>query len=366
METVKVDLGNRSYPIYIGTDALAQLGEMLKLYKIGERFVVITNTVVDRYYGEKVLASLHAAKLTTGKIVVADGERHKNLRTLERIAGEMLQWGGDRQTVVIALGGGVIGDLAGFAAATFMRGIAFVQAPTTLLAQVDASIGGKVGINHPLGKNMLGAFHQPRLVWIDTATLQTLPPREIICGLAEIIKHALIRDPAYFTFLETNLDKLLQREHHVLSRAIHRSCEIKAAIVAKDERESNQRELLNFGHTVAHALEAATNYRHLRHGEAVLLGMIAEAYLSREAGLLAGDTFTHIENFLNRVPLNVRLDGINISLVEQSMAFDKKVKHGQIRMALLRGLGEAVVTASWPAAALQPALEHALQCFRRA
>lgn len=365
METVKVDLGQRSYPIYIATDSLAKLGEMLKLYKAGKRFVVITNTIVDRHYGEKVLASLHAAKLTAGKIVVADGERHKNLRTLERIAGEMLQWGGDRQTVVIALGGGVIGDLAGFVAATFMRGIAFVQVPTTLLAQVDASIGGKVGINHPLGKNMLGAFHQPRLVWIDTATLQTLPRREIICGLAEIVKHALIRDPAYFAFLETNLDKLLQRDHGALNQAIHRSCEIKAAIVAKDERESDQRELLNFGHTVAHALEAATNYRRLRHGEAVLLGMIAEAYLSREADLLAGDTFTRIENFLKRFPLNVKLDSINISLVEQSMSFDKKVKDGQIRLVLLRGLGEAVVTANWPAAALPPALEYALHCFRQ-
>jgi len=366
METLKVDLAGRSYPIFITAAAPAKLGELLKLYKIGERFVVITNTVVDRHYGESVLASLAAAKLRADKIVVADGERHKNLKTLERLTGEMLKLGCDRQTVIIALGGGVIGDLAGFTAATFMRGIDFVQVPTTLLAQVDASIGGKVGVNHALGKNMIGAFHQPRLVWIDTGTLNTLPPREIVCGLAEIVKHACIRDHEYFTFLETHLTKLLQLEPTILTQAIHRSCAIKAEIVAKDERESNQRALLNFGHTVGHALEAATDYRTLRHGEAILLGMMIEAYLSREAGLLTDKAFSDIENFLIKFPLNARLDGIDFAVLERAMAIDKKTKQGQLRMVLLREIGDAILTANWPREKLQPAVEYVLSIYRRA
>ena len=365
METLKVDLGSRSYPIFIGADTLAKLGELLKLYKTGERFVVITNPVVDRHYGEKVLASLRAAKLQADKIIVADGERHKNLKTLERLAGEMLKLGCDRQTVVIALGGGVIGDLAGFAAAAFMRGVEFVQVPTTLLAQVDASIGGKVGVNHARGKNMIGAFHQPRLVWIDTATLNTLPPREIVCGLAEIVKHALIRDREYFTYLETHLTKLLHLDQEALAKTIHRSCAIKAEIVKNDERESSQRALLNFGHTVGHALEAGTEYRSLRHGEAVLLGMLIEAYLSREAGLLADDTFTHIKIFLQNFPLKVRLDGIDFAMVEHSMSLDKKARQGQLRMVLLREIGDAVLTASWPREKLRPAMQYGLECFQR-
>jgi 3-dehydroquinate synthase len=364
MEALKVDLGSRSYPIYLGTDSLAQLGELLKLYRIGGRFVVVTNTVVDRYYGEKILAGLHAAKLRADKIVVADGERHKNLKTVERILGEMLQLGCDRQTVVIAFGGGVIGDLAGFAAATFMRGIELVQVPTTLLAQVDASIGGKVGVNHALGKNLIGAFHQPRLVWIDTATLQTLPPREIICGLAEIVKHALIRDRGYFALLENHLAELLHLEREALIKTIHRSCEIKAEIVKLDERESAQRALLNFGHTVGHALEAATNFRRLRHGEAVLLGMLAEAHISRASGLLAAEAFTRIENFLKRLPLNARLEGMDISLVEQFMAVDKKNRDGQLRMILLREIGAATIATNWPRESLQPAIQYALEKLR--
>jgi len=365
METLKVDLGARSYPIFIAADAYAKLGEVLKLYKIGGRFVVITDAVVDRYYAETVLASFEAAQLRVDKITVADGEHHKNLQTLEGILGEMLHLGCDRQTVVVALGGGVIGDLAGFAAATFMRGVAFVQTPTTLLAQVDASIGGKVGVNHALGKNMIGAFHQPRLVWIDTTSLRTLPPREIVCGLAEIVKHALIRDRQYFEFLEAHLPALLQLEEAALVKTIRRSCEIKAEIVARDEQEAGERALLNFGHSVGHALEAATQYQQLRHGEAVLLGMLAEAYIAREAGLLATATFTRIENFLKKIPLNVSLDSINITLVEQCMAFDKKVQQGKLRLALLREIGEAVLTADWPREVLPPAIQYALQSWRR-
>lgn len=365
METLKVDLGARSYPIFIAADAYAKLGEVLKLYKIGERFVVITDKVVDRYYGETALASFKAAQLHVDKITVAEGEHHKNLPTLESILGDMLRLGCDRQTVVVALGGGVIGDLAGFAAATFMRGVAFVQTPTTLLAQVDASIGGKVGVNHTLGKNLIGAFHQPRLVWIDTTSLRTLPRREIVCGLAEIVKHALIRDRQYFEFLEAHLPALLQLEEVVLVKTIRRSCEIKAEIVTRDEQEAGERALLNFGHSVGHALEAATHYQQLRHGEAVLLGMLAEAYIAREAGLLAAAAFIRIENFLKQIPLNVRLDSIDITIVEQCMAFDKKVQQGKLCLVLLREIGEVVLTADWPREALAPAIQYALQSWRQ-
>jgi 3-dehydroquinate synthase len=365
METLKVDLGERSYPIFIGAEGYAKLGEMLKLYKTGERFVVITDSVVDGYYSEPVMASFKAAQLRADKIVVAEGERHKNLKTLERVVGEMLRLGGNRQTAVVALGGGVIGDLAGFAAAAFMRGIAFVQAPTTLLAQVDASIGGKVGVNHALGKNLIGAFHQPRLVWIDVAALRTLPLREVVCGLAEIVKHALILDRKYFEFLEAHWPALLQREDGTLVKTIRRSCEIKAEIVARDEQEAGERALLNFGHSVGHALEAATHYRQLRHGEAVLLGMLAEAYIARESQLLAAETFSRIENFLKNFPLKTRLDGINVAIVEQCMAFDKKSQQGKLRLVLLREIGEAIVTPDWPRAVLQPAVQYALQSFHR-
>jgi 3-dehydroquinate synthase len=360
MKTLEVDLGERSYPIFIGSDSFAKLGEMLRRSKAGERFVVVTNNVVDRYYSEPVLASLRAAKLHADKIIVADGERHKNLKTLENILGEMLRLGCDRQTVVVALGGGVVGDLAGFAAATFMRGIGLAQAPTTLLAQVDAGIGGKVGVNHRLGKNMIGAFHQPRMVWIDVATLRTLPLREIVCGLAEIVKHALIRDRQYFEYLEGHWPELLELKDTALIKTIRRSCEIKAAIVSQDEREMGQRALLNFGHSVGHGLEAATHYRRLRHGEAVLLGMLAEAYISCQTGLLASSAFARIESLLKKFPLNVRLDGIDMTLVEECMAFDKKSANRQLRLVLLRDIGEATITADWPRDILQPAIRHAM------
>jgi 3-dehydroquinate synthase len=231
--------------------------------------------------------------------MVADGERYKNLKTLEAFSAICSGSDATGRVSVVALGGSVIGDLAGLRR-NVHAGIEFIQVPTTLLAQVDASIGGKVGVNHALGKNLVGAFYQPRLVWIDTATLRTLPRREMVCGLAEIVKHALIRDPQYFEFLETHLPALLKHEDTALTETIRRSCEIKAEIVAQDERETAQRTWLNFGHTVGHALEAATNYRRLRHGEAVLLGMLAEAYISREAGLLDAVAFTRIENFLKK------------------------------------------------------------------
>ncbi|MDZ7344783.1 MAG: 3-dehydroquinate synthase [candidate division KSB1 bacterium] len=363
MEILNVDLGERSYPIYISSNSLAKFGDVLRPQNLGERAVVITNAIVDRHYGEPIFASLQAAQFQVDKIVVADGERYKTVKSWESILGQMLRLGCDRQSIVVALGGGVIGDLAGFVAATFMRGVAWVQVPTTLLAQVDASLGGKVGVNHRLGKNMIGAFYQPRLVWIDTATLHTLPPREILSGLAEMLKHGLIRDPEYFEYVERHRAALFALDDAALRKAIFRSCEIKAEIVSQDEREAGQRAILNFGHTIAHGLEAATRYRKLRHGEAVLLGMFAEAYLSRQAGLLPPPAFARIANSLRNFPLKVRLDGINIERVEQCMALDKKAKDGKLRMVLLRDIGMATLTSDWPREALRPAIQFAFQCF---
>jgi 3-dehydroquinate synthase len=364
METLKVNLDERSYPIYIGSNCFADFGEVLRLQNLGKRVIVITNSQVDRHYGELILASLNAAQFHVDKIIIGDGERYKTVKTWENILDKMLRVGCDRQSIVVALGGGVIGDLAGFVAATYMRGVGLVQIPTTLLAQVDSSVGGKVGVNHRLGKNMIGAFWQPRLIWIDTATLRTLPPREMLCGLAEILKHALICDRQYFEYLEARWPALLTlNDDLALRKTIYRSCEIKAEIVSHDEREADQRALLNFGHTIAHALEAATRYGKLRHGEAVLLGMLAETYISRRAGLLAAPAFARIENCLGKFPLKARLDGINIEIVEQFMAFDKKAKGGKIRLVLLHDIGAATLTSEWPREALRPAIHFALQCF---
>ncbi len=364
MQTLHVQLGARSYPILIAPALLDQLPSLLQQYQLGSRFVLITDAVVDKLYAARVLALMQQAGCNVHKIVVPAGERYKSLAMLNRVIAEMLKMKCERDTKVIALGGGVVGDLAGFTAATYMRGLEFIQIPTTLLAQVDASIGGKVAVNHRLGKNMIGAFHQPRLVVIDTAVLNTLPPREILCGLAEIIKHALIRDRAYYDMIEQNLPGLLALHSETLTTTIAHSCAIKAAIVSTDEKESGVRALLNFGHTIGHALEAICGYESLRHGEAVLLGMLAEAYLSKMTQKLSGAEFQRVENFLRTLPLKPALAGICIDEIEDFVARDKKAKEGAVRMVLLRAIGDAEVTPDWPRlAGLREAVEYALAVF---
>jgi len=363
MYTSKVELGPRSYPIFIESGLLGKVGEMAATGGVASRYVVITNEIVDRLYGEKVISSLDTAGLEAGKIVIPDGERYKSLETFNRVIGEMIRMKCDRQAAVLALGGGVVGDLAGYVAASYMRGISFLQVPTTLLAQVDASIGGKVGVNHPLGKNMIGAFHQPRLVLIDPEALQTLPERERICGLAEIAKHALIRDREYFVFLETHWEEILGQEAEVLGRTILRSCEIKAEIVGRDEREAGQRALLNFGHTVGHGLEAAGHFEILRHGEAVWIGMLAEAYLSKQLGKLEVPVFERLEKFLHRIPLLPSLEGISTDEIGEFIARDKKVVTGAIRVVMLESIGEAELTTLEEPTCLQEAISYALAAF---
>lgn len=363
MITLHVELGARRYPILIAPALLAQTGEHLRRFDAGSRFVVITNEIVDQYYGERVMLSLSHAGLTADKISVPDGEPQKSLTTIDFIIGRMLELQCDRQTVVLALGGGVIGDLAGFAASCYMRGTPFIQMPTTLLAQVDASIGGKVGVNHRLGKNMIGAFHQPRLVLIDIETLHTLPPHEIAAGFAEIVKHALIYDRPYFEFLENKRGRIMAVEEETMTEAIRRSCEIKSEIVSRDEREAGLRGLLNFGHTIGHALEAAHGFTGLRHGEAVWIGMLAEAYIATKSQYLADSEFARLDKFLRNLPLSIQLGGISMDEIEYLMARDKKNAAGAIRMVMLQTIGQATLTAEWQTDCLAEAIRYALAAF---
>ena len=292
MKTIRVDLGDRSYPIYVESGALAKLGPLYSEHKLGEHAAVITDKTVEKLYGRRTVALLKGAGIDAELIPVPSGESSKSLEWLERLYTRLIWSGFDRDSTIVALGGGVIGDLSGFAAATYMRGIRWVQVPTTLLAQVDAAIGGKTGINHRLGKNLIGAFHQPQFVLTDPELLATLPMRERWSGLAEVIKYGLVRDEHLFHQLEErlqkndNLEKLEQ-----LTSLIERSVEIKSEIVSNDERERGNRVLLNFGHTLGHALESATQYQRFLHGEAIIWGMLAESYISREKQWLAPQDF---------------------------------------------------------------------------
>src|SRR6185437_549158 len=289
MTTLEVELADRAYPIHIGEGLLAKSGELLGV-KTGQRFVIVTNAIIAAHHVAPLKASLRERGAHVDVVLLLDGEAHKNQKTLDDLLTRMLEARVERSTTLVALGGGVIGDIAGFAAAIYQRGIPFVQIPTTLLAQVDSSVGGKTGINHPLGKNMIGAFWQPRAVLIDVDCLATLPDREFRAGLAEVIKYGAIRDGAFFAWLEGAIGALVARDGEALVHAIERSCTIKAAVVAADEREAGERAILNFGHTFGHAIEAVAGYGNWLHGEAVAAGMVCAARLSaRSCGLRAND-----------------------------------------------------------------------------
>jgi 3-dehydroquinate synthase len=354
MKTLPLDLGARSYPIYIGSGLLGQ-GDLLKRHIAGSRVAIVTNATVAPLYLAKVREHLHA--LRPVEVILPDGEEHKTLEVLNRIFDALLAARCDRRTTLIALGGGVIGDMAGFAAASYQRGVPLIQVPTTLLSQVDSSVGGKTGVNHPLGKNMIGAFYQPRAVIIDTDTLNTLPDRELASGLAEVIKYGLIRDPEFFAWLESNLDKLLARDAEALACAIHRSCRNKAEVVAADELESGVRATLNLGHTFGHAIETGLGYGEWLHGEAIAAGMAMAADLSRRLGWLTAAETARIEKLIRRARLPVRAPGsLSPARFLELMAVDKKVLDGRLRLVLLRHLGEAVVTDECPPAELEATL----------
>ncbi|HSW53152.1 MAG TPA: 3-dehydroquinate synthase [Sulfuricaulis sp.] len=354
MKTLPLELGERSYPIYIGSGLLGQ-GDLLKRHIAGNRVAIVTNETVAPLYLAKVRAQL--GDLQPVEVILPDGEQYKTLEILNRIFDALLAARCDRRTTLVALGGGVIGDMAGFAAASYQRGVPFIQVPTTLLSQVDSSVGGKTGVNHALGKNMIGAFYQPRAVIIDTDTLNTLPDRELASGLAEVIKYGLIRDPEFFAWLEANLDKLLARDAEALIYAIHRSCHNKAEVVAADERESGVRATLNLGHTFGHAIETGLGYGEWLHGEAIAAGMVMAADLSRRLGWLTAADTTRIEKLVRRARLPVRAPGsLSPARFLELMAVDKKVLDGRLRLVLLKHLGEAVVTDACPRAELEATL----------
>jgi len=355
MQTLRVELGERAYPIHIGERLLADAG-LVAAHLDLPKVAVVTNTTVAPLYLQQLSEALRARGVEVISIVLEDGERYKDWATLNRIYDALLERRCDRRTTLIALGGGVIGDLAGFAAATYMRGIPFIQIPTTLLAQVDSSIGGKTGINHPLGKNMIGAFYQPRLVLADTAVLASLPPRELSAGLAEVIKHGLIRDEGFVAWLEQNVEKLLDCDAEALAHAVRRCCEIKAAVVAEDERETGVRALLNFGHTFGHALESALGYGKWLHGEAVAAGMVMAADLSRRMGYIAQADVDRVVALLKRARLPVAPPDIAPGRMLELMAVDKKTEGGKLRFVLLDRIGAASIRAEVPAGLLQQAL----------
>ena len=355
MQTLTVALGDRAYPIHIGSGLLTQPELILPHLKI-KQAAIVTNTTVAPLYLERVQNGLAKAGVKTVPIVLPDGEGYKNSASLNCIYDALLQHRIERKGTVIALGGGVIGDLTGFAAATYLRGVPFIQIPTTLLAQVDSSVGGKTGINHPLGKNMIGAFYQPQLVLADTDTLNTLPERELAAGLAEIIKYGLIRDPVFFAWLEANMDKLLARDQQALTYAIYHSCQNKAEVVAADEREAGQRALLNFGHTFGHAIEAGMGYGAWLHGEAVGTGMIMAADLSQRMGWLRPEEMRRTRALIAKARLPEIAPDLGHEKYLDLMGLDKKVEGGKMRFVLLKAIGEAVVTEA-PATQLQATIK---------
>ncbi len=355
MQTLTVELGERSYPIHIGPGLLGR-ADLILPHLAQNRAAVVTNTTVGPLYLERLTATLEGAGVQVMPIVLPDGEAYKNWETLNSIFDALLGNRAERKTTLIALGGGVIGDLTGFAAASYQRGVPFIQVPTTLLAQVDSSVGGKTGINHPLGKNMIGAFYQPRLVLADIETLNTLPDRELSAGLAEVIKYGLIRDLPFLEWLEANMERLVARDEQALTYAIHRSCRNKAEVVAADERESGQRALLNLGHTFGHAIEAGMGYGNWLHGEAVAAGTLLAADLSRRLGLLDAADVARTEALFRRAQLPVRAPDLGVDAYINYMGVDKKVEGGRIRFVLLRKLGEAFVSGDYDAAALRATL----------
>ncbi len=354
MKTLELDLGERSYPIYIGSGLLAR-AELLTSYIHGARVAIVTNDTVAPLYLGRVRP--HLARYNPVEVILPDGEQYKTLEVLNRIFDALLQNRCDRQTTIVALGGGVIGDMAGFAAATYQRGVPFIQVPTTLLSQVDSSVGGKTGVNHPLGKNMVGAFYQPRAVVIDTDTLNTLPDRELSAGLAEVIKYGLIRDPEFFAWLEAHMDRLLARDPAALAEAIERSCRNKAEVVAADEREAGVRAILNLGHTFGHAIETGMGYGAWLHGEAIAAGMAMATDLSRRLGWLTEHDVARTRALIERARLPVQAPPmLTAAQFRALMSVDKKVQAGKLRLVLLKSIGEAIITGDVPAAALDETL----------
>ena len=349
-----VDLGDRSYPIRIGRGLLGQPG-LLDECIPGKQVFIITNEAVRDRYLDPLLASLPSVAADCA--CIGDGEAFKTLDTYAMLMDKLIAGGHNRTTAIIGLGGGVVGDVAGFVAATYQRGVAFIQVPTTLLALVDSSVGGKTAVNHSRGKNLIGAFYQPRCVIADIATLETLPPRELRAGLAEVIKYGVIHDAAFFDWLGANLERLLALDAQALAHAIATSCRIKAAVVQTDERETGVRAILNFGHTFGHALESLTGYEQLLHGEAVAIGMVMAADLSSRWGRLPRGDAGRIKDLITRTGLPVTPPPLSADTMLEAMGMDKKVVDGRLRLVLTDAIGSAALTDQAPEAAIRETLE---------
>jgi len=343
VETIAVPLRDRSYPIYVGTGILTSVGRLAREKDLSRRALILTNPTIGTLYGEAARASLEEAGFETTVIEIPDGEGEKSLERAAFLYRELLRHRMDRRSPFFALGGGVIGDLGGFVAATFMRGIPLIQIPTSLVAQVDASIGGKVAVNLPEGKNLIGAFYQPLLVLADVGFLRTLPERELKAGLAEVVKYGVIADPGLFRYLELNLEAILARDQEALTEIVLTSCRIKAGIVAEDEREEGRRVILNFGHTVGHAIEALTGYTRFRHGEAVAIGMLAAAMLSFQRGLCREKDLQRIRDLLARIGLPTALP-VPPGEIITAILYDKKVRETVPRLVLTKGIGHVTVS----------------------
>lgn len=354
MKTLYVELGERRYPIFIGSNLNPQ--ELLGPYIHGKQVMIVSNDTVAPLYLDRYKAALENLGKTVATCILPDGEKYKNIEHLNLIFDALLEAGFNRDCTVLALGGGVIGDMAGLASACFQRGVYFIQVPTTLLSQVDSSVGGKTGINHPLGKNMIGAFQQPQVVLADMSQLATLPDRELSAGLAEVIKYALLGDEDFLVWLEANMEGLIARDEQLLAEAVYRSCAHKARIVANDEKEQGERALLNLGHTFGHAIESYLGYGEWLHGEAVATGMVMAADLSHRMGWISLEDLECTKKIISRAQLPIVCPKIPLDDFLAYMAHDKKVLNGQLRLVLLQQLGKAVITRDFDVELMQQAI----------
>lgn len=354
MQTLHVELGDRRYPIFIGSDLDPQ--SLLAPYIKGQQVMIVTNTTIQPLYLQHYVDAIQALGKKVASCVLPDGEKYKDIQHLNLIFDGLLEAGFNRDCTVLALGGGVIGDMAGFASACFQRGVYFIQVPTTLLSQVDSSVGGKTGINHPLGKNMIGAFQQPQVVLADMSQLKTLPDRELSAGLAEVIKYALLGDLEFLAWLEQHMEGLVARDPELLAEAVYRSCAHKARIVANDEKEQGERALLNLGHTFGHAIESYLGYGVWLHGEAVATGMVMAADLSKRMGWISDEDLQRTKNIIQRANLPIVCPHIPLDEFLAYMSHDKKVLNGQLRLVLLRELGKAIITKEFGVESMQHAI----------
>ncbi len=357
MQEVRVDLGERSYSVLIGSDLIAQSGALFEKYGVKGRILVVTNPTVAKWYLDPLLDSLRASGYQAEAALVPDGEEFKSLEQVNGIYNQLVEGKYDRKSVLVALGGGVIGDLTGFAAATYMRGVRLIQIPTTLLAQVDSSIGGKTAVNHPKGKNLIGAFYQPGLVLSDVATFRTLPEREFNSGMVEVIKHGLILDPEYFQMIQAGLTSIGERNPEVMAKVVAGSCRIKARVVQEDETETGLRAVLNLGHTVGHALESITNYQYYKHGEAVALGILAALKIARRNGLLEETGLVQqVTTLFQSFNLPIKIPGLSAVGILSLIDLDKKVEYGKIRWVLPKRLGQVGISDQIPAETVKDTL----------